>query len=144
MLRDGDAGYPEHRSQLFGRNLERSGSRADAGNGLGVGRRARRMEGHVALDLLHDLMNVSVQHRHRAETAQLAEELFRIPGTPAPGFVDRPERHVCEYDDRRAGRPMLQVRGHPGELLVTQCTETARLELYHVDQADEMHAGMIE
>src|ERR1700728_1472028 len=107
MLDDGDAGYPEHGGQLIGRNLERSRSRANTGHGMRVRGRARRVEGHVALDLLHDLMNVSVQHRHRPEAAQLTEELFRIPGAPAPGLVDRPERHVREYDDRRAGRSML-------------------------------------
>src|SRR5271155_3792790 len=89
-------------------------------------------------------MNVSVQHRHRAEAAQSTEELFRIPGAPAPGLVDRPERHVREYDDRRAGRAMLQIRSHPSELLVAQSAETARLELQHVDQSDEVHARMIE
>ena len=41
-------------------------------------------------------------------------------------------------------RSMLQVRADPSELLVAQSAETARLELQDVDQADEVHAGMIE
>src|SRR5580692_11385749 len=138
MFHDRDASYPEHRGQLIRRYLERARSRADAREGLWVRRRTGGVERHVALDLLHDLMNVSVQHRDRSETTQLIHELVRITRTPAPGLVDRPERHMCEHDDRRAGRSMFQVRGHPIELFSTQRAETTWLELQDVDQGNEM------
>ena len=103
MLHDRHAGDPEHPGQLIRGHLERPGAGAFARRRLRIGRRACGVEGDVAFDLLHDLMNVSVQHGNRTEAAQLVHELIRIAGTPAPGLVDGPQRHVGEDHDRCAG-----------------------------------------
>ena len=102
------------------------------------------MESDVAFDFLNNLVNVAVQHCDRAKAAQSAHQLIRITGAPAPGFVNSPERHVREDHDRGARGSPLEIGFHPGELFGAQGAQAARLELQHVDQADEMHAGMIE
>ena len=41
-------------------------------------------------DFLHDLMDMAIQHRDRAEAAQLRQQLIRIAGAPSPGLVHSP------------------------------------------------------
>src|SRR5882724_2945588 len=133
MFHHGDAGYPKHFGKLIRRHLERTGSRPYAGDGLRIGSRASRVESHVAFDLLHDLVDVTVEYGDRAEAAQLAHELIRITRTPTPRLIDRPQRHMGEDDDGRTGGFALQVRGQPRDLIGAQRAETARLELQYVD-----------
>src|SRR5215472_5064840 len=84
VLHRGDAGYPQHSGKLIRGDLERTRARSDARRGLRIGRGARGVKGHVALDLLHDLVDVAVENGHRAEAAQLFHELRRITRSPAP------------------------------------------------------------
>ena len=56
-----------------------------AGRRLRKGGRARGVEGHVAFDLLHDLVDVAVQHGDRAEALQHS----RAPA--APSSVPQPQ-----------------------------------------------------
>src|ERR1700688_3752596 len=109
MFHYGDAGYPKHRRQLIRGDLKRPGSGPHAGERLRIGSRASRVESHVAFDLLHNLMNVTVEHGDRAESAQLAHELIRITRTPTPRLIDRPQRHMGKDDDGRAGGTSLQI-----------------------------------
>src|SRR3979490_2286887 len=66
-----DAGDAEHRAKLVVGDLHRSGRRGTARRGLREGGRARGVERHVAFDLLHHLVDVAVQHRHRAEALEV-------------------------------------------------------------------------
>ena len=55
--------------------IPESGRRRSTGRRLREGGRARGMEGDVAFNLLHHLVDVAVEHGHRAETLQVAERL---------------------------------------------------------------------
>src|SRR4026208_400764 len=99
---------PKRTSTLVMPNMERScsagtvirpGGGGGSGGGLGKGFGAGRMEGHVAFDLLHNLVDVPVQHRDRAEALQHIERLQPIVGAPAPIGIDGPKRDVGEHDD---------------------------------------------
>src|SRR6478735_2544568 len=63
-----DACDAEISAQVAGRHLHRARRRRGARRGLWKGGRSGGMKGDVALDLLHHLMDVAVEHRHRAET----------------------------------------------------------------------------
>ena len=129
MFHDRDAGNAEHLGQLIRGHFERGRSRPCAGGGLRIGGRAGRVERHVAFDLLNDLMDVSVQYGHRAETAQLVHELVGVTRPPAPRLIDGPQRHMGKDHDRGAVRASLQVGRHPGELVSAQRAEATGLEL---------------
>src|SRR5262249_19559763 len=102
------------------------------------------MEGDVAFDLLHHLMDVAVEYRHRAETLEQLERAAAVLGAPAPFRVNGPERDVREYHDRRRGRAILHVGCEPGELVGAEIAEPAGFQIDHIDQADEMHAASVE
>ena len=101
----------EHLGQLIRRHLERPGTGAFAGHRLRIGRGARCVEGDVTFDLLHDLMDVPVQHRHRAEAAQLipsADPRHRCPSPTAHRWskaaCGRRPRSAC-WPNVPSGRP---------------------------------------
>src|SRR5262249_61475807 len=64
------------------------------------------VEGHIAFNLLHDLMDMAVEHSHRAKALQHVERPL-VVGAPSPIGIDRPERDVREHDDRRRVRLVL-------------------------------------
>src|SRR5579862_7776960 len=134
----------ESRRQLISWDYQGARTHTDARRGLGICRGPRRMEADMALDLLNDLMDVAIQDRDRAKTPQLCHQQRSICGAPAPRLVDAPEWHMCEYDDRRAGRSPPQVGLHPRELLGAECAERARLEIQHIDQGDEVNTFVVE
>ena len=77
-----------------------------AGCGNAVEHRGLERDG--AFDLLHHLMDVPVEHGDRAEALQIGQRLCRVIGSPAPLRIERPERHMREDDDRRAGAAALR------------------------------------
>src|SRR5690242_2130348 len=85
-----DAGGAEQAAQPVGGDLHRPGRWRGAGRGLREGGRACGMEGDVAFDLLHHLVDVAVEHGHRAEAFQEIERPRAVVGTPAPGRIDAP------------------------------------------------------
>ena len=89
-------------------------------------------------------MDVAVEHGHRPELLEQLERAGAVPGAPAPLLVHDPQRDVGEHHDRRRGRLALEVVGEPGDLLVTQRAEAAGLQVDHVDEADEVHAVLVE
>src|SRR5262249_43381006 len=139
-----DVGNAENRAQLVVGDFHRSRR----------GRRTRRwlrergrhggVKGDVALDLLHDLVDVTVEHRHRTEALEVVESARRVFRAPSPGRIDRPQRNVREDDDRGRCRPALEVALQPFELLVAEIAQAAGLEIDNVDEADEMHAVGVE
>ena len=132
------------RSFPGGKSLIGPGLGAVPGAGMRERGRRRGVECDVALHLLHDLMDVPVQHRHRAEALEIGQRLRAVVGAPAPFLIDRPERDMREDDDRLAGGPASQIVLQPLELFVPQIAQAAGLEVLHIVQTDEMHALLVE
>src|SRR3984893_8823651 len=97
---DLDACYPQQSAQLLGRHQHRSGRSGGSGRGLREGGRHRGMEDDIAFDFLHQLVDMAIEHRDRAEPFEQSERLGRILGAPAPFRIDGPERNMREDDDR--------------------------------------------
>src|SRR5205823_928388 len=106
--------------------------------------RACGMEGHVAFDFLHGLMNVAIQDRDRSKLLQIRKRLPTILRAPSPILIYRPERNVGENDNRGAVRKMLDVFFHPLELLGPQRSQATRFEVHNVHQTDKMNALLLE
>ena len=102
------------------------------------------MEGDVALDLLHHLVDMPVQHGDRAELFQIGQCLCAVGGAPAPVLVHRPQRHMCEQHDRRAGGQVRHILLQPFKLVVAQIAQPVALQVHDIDQADEMHPVVVE
>jgi hypothetical protein len=67
--------------------------------GVGGSGRGRGVEGDVALDLLHHLVDVSAQHGDRSEALEIRKRLGAVLGAPAPLRIDHPQGNVSEDDD---------------------------------------------
>ena len=102
------------------------------------------MESYVSFDFLHGLMNVPVEHCHRAKFLQVRQGLCAIVSSPAPLRIHRPERNMRENHDWRAVLQVLQIVFHPLKLLASERAQAAGLEVHHIDQADEVGSVFIE
>ena len=102
------------------------------------------MEGDVAFDLLHQLMDVAVENGDRSKALQISQRLSSVVRAPAPGRINRPQGDVCENDDRRRGREVFDVLLKPFELLRAYEAEPAGFEIGDIDEADEMDAALIK
>src|SRR5215831_310580 len=111
-----DAGDTEHRAQLGILDLHRAGRGGSPRRRLRERGRTRGVEGDVALDLLHHLVDVAVQHRDRAEPLQIFERTAAVLGAPAPFRIDGPEWNMGEQHDRCGFRLAAQVVLEPGQL----------------------------
>src|SRR6185437_11317884 len=141
---EGHARGAEHGAQFVVRHLHRAGRLRRARRRLRERGRARGVEGDVTLDLLHHLMNVPVEHGHRAETLHVAERLRAILGAPAPLRIDGPQRDMREHHDRRRRRAAFEIGLDPFELLVAEATHAAALEIGDIDQAHDVHAVAVK
>src|SRR3989442_10230313 len=72
------------------------------------------------------------------------ERLLAVVRGPAPLGIDGPEGHMGEDDDRGAARELPHVVLEPLKLLGAQASETFGLVALHVDEADEVHAPVVE
>ncbi len=140
----GDVGDAEDAAQLSGRYQLGAGRGRGARRRLRERGRARGVERHVAFNLLHDLVDVPVEHGHRSEAGQQGERLRRILGAPAPFRRNRPQRDMGEDHNRGLCALALQVVGEPGELVGSEIAHAASFEVDHVDEADEVHAVLVE
>src|SRR5512143_3598395 len=95
-----DAGDAEHRAKPIRRHRHGARRGRRPSYRLREAGGSRGMEGHVAFDLLHDLVDVAVEHGHRTEPLQHGERLHAVVGAPAPFGINRPERDMGEDDDR--------------------------------------------
>src|SRR5947209_3366792 len=139
-----DVAHAEQAAQLSGLHLHRPRRRRRTGRGLREGRRPRRVEGDVPLDLLEHLVDVTVESRDRAEAAQHADHLLAVGRGPAPCRIHGPERHVGEDDEGGARRERLEILPQPVELLVTESAAHTRLVRQHVHETDEVDAAVVE
>src|SRR2546425_5151266 len=89
-------------------------------------------------------MDVAVEDRDRAEPLEVAERLLAVVRGPAPLRMDGPGGHRGEDDARGAARALPHVVLEPLELLGAQASETFGLVALHVDEADEVHAPVVE
>jgi hypothetical protein len=113
--------------------------------GSGCGKAVdRRVESHVPLHFLHDLMDVTVENGHAAETLQVAEGPGGVLGSPAPFRIHNPQRDVGKDHDRCRCRQTFDVILQPFELFVAEIAETARFQIDHVDKPDEVDAVLIK
>src|SRR5665213_4119836 len=101
------------------------------------------MERDVAFHLLHDWMDVPVQHGDRTETLQIPESLLAVVGAPSPVGINRPERNMCEHDDRRTAFQVPYIILQPLELVRAERAKAAGLEVHYVDEADEVRALVV-
>src|ERR1700747_1400660 len=141
--------YAEVFVQFLGRHLLHwAGSGSGARRRLRKCRRIRGMERDGAFDLLYDLVDVAVEPGHWAEALHITERAACVLGSPAPLFVDRPQWQVGHQHDRRTGREPFDILLQPFERLAADFGEAggfeAGLKFEHIDQADEMHAAVIE
>src|SRR3954470_20876249 len=134
----------EQRAKLVVGNLHRTGRRGAARRRLRERCRTGSVKRHVALDLLHHLMNVTVEHGDGAEALQHLQRAGAIFGAPAPGLVHHPKRDVGEQHDRCRGGLALEIVGEPLELVLAEAAHAAGLEVLDVDEADEVHAAGVE
>src|SRR5439155_23354897 len=67
FLDEVDLADPKRAQELLRNHAQWSGRRSIARRRLRVSGRGSRVEGHVALDFLEDLVNVPVEHRHGAK-----------------------------------------------------------------------------
>src|ERR1700722_15389748 len=102
------------------------------------------MEGDVAFHLLHDLVNVSVQHGDGTEFFEICESLGAVFGAPTPVRIYGPQWDVRKDHDWRAGFEVLYVIFEPLELIVSQRAKSAGFQIHHVHQADEVHALLVK
>src|ERR1700730_2574031 len=102
------------------------------------------MERNVTFDLLHDLVNMAVQHGHRTETFDVRQGLLAVVGSPAPIWIDGPQRNVRKENNRRTGRAALEIVLKPLQLFVSQRTHTSGLQIGDIYQPHEMNALLIE
>src|SRR5260370_1307575 len=120
-------GNSQHTSQLLRRHLHRPRGIGLPRLGLRKRRRSRGVKRHVAFHLLHRLVDVPVQHRHRAEFLQIRQRLRAIVCPPSPLRIHRPQWNVRKHHDRRARLQLLHVVFQPFELFVSQRSHSAGL-----------------
>src|SRR5437016_539472 len=137
-----DVPNAENFAKLLSGHLHGSGGGRRSWRGLRKCRRHCRMERHVSFYLLHHLMNVSVEHGHRAEALEQVECLRAIFGGPAPLRIYGPQRNVGEDYDRSAGRQPGHIVLEPRQLLLTNRAQA--FELRGVVQPDEMNTFVVE
>src|ERR1700674_5486813 len=101
------------------------------------------MKSYVTFALLHDLVDVAVQHSDRAEALQVRQRLRTILRAPAPLRVHGPERYVCIHYDRRTVRVSLQIGFQPLELISAEISQSAGFEIYHIYQPDEVYPFVV-
>src|SRR5882724_3230393 len=106
--------------QLVGWHLHRSGRGSFSGRRLRKRSRHGGMEGNLPFDLLHDLMNMSVQHRDGTETLDVRQSLFAVVSSPSPLGIDSPQRNVRKEHNRSAGRAAFEIVLKPFQLFVTE------------------------
>src|SRR5205807_9520566 len=75
---DTDARHTKDLWQQIGRHFQWSRTCSVSCCRLRIRHRTRRVEGNVAFGFLDDLMNVAVQHRDRAEPAQMSHGAIGI------------------------------------------------------------------
>src|SRR5206468_7088315 len=106
--------------------------------------RHRSVESHVTFDFLEDLMDVTVEHSHGAESLQISQSAFTVARSPAPLRIYRPEWDVRENDNRCARSKIFHIGLKPFELVISELPQTAGLEIQDVDHSNEMDAVLIE
>src|SRR5215471_7967842 len=131
-------------AQLLGRYLQRPRPWPLASLGCGVGGRHRCLVGHLALDLLHDLVDVAVEHGHRAKALQIRQCLRCVLGRPAPLRIEWPHWDVGKHHDRRRGTQPLQILLQPFKLVAAETAGVRFLEAQYVGHRDKMYAGMVK
>ena len=102
------------------------------------------MKCNVAFHLLHGLVNVAIEHGDRPETFEIPKRLLAVVRPPTPLGIHGPKRDVREDHDGRTAFQSLHIFFQPLELLRAEGAESTRLEVYYIDQADEVDSIFVE
>ncbi len=70
--------------------------------------------------------------------------LFAVVGSPAPIWIDGPQRNVCKKHDWSAGRAAFEVVLKPFQLFVTERSHASSLQIGNIYETDEMDTLLIE
>src|SRR3984893_8371998 len=87
---------------------------------------------------------MAVQHGHRTEPLDVRQRLFTIVGSPAPIWIDGPQRNVGKEHYGGAGRAILEIVLQPLQLLVTKRSQASGFQIQDIHQTDEMDTLLIE
>src|ERR1700733_8493321 len=137
-----DVGNSQHIVKLLGWRLHWPRGRCCAW------RRLRKCGGHcgvkrnITLHLLHDLMDMAIEHCDRAKSLQHCKGLLAIRCSPSPGWVHSPEWNVCENYNGSAALQPTEVLLQPIKLRLTWLAHALKLD--HIDQSDKVDALVIE
>src|SRR4029077_6846704 len=104
----------------------------------------RGMERNLTFDLLHDLVNMAVQHGHGTETLDVRQSLFAVVGSPAPIRIGGPQWNMFKEHDRSAGRAALEIGLKPLQLVVTERPHASSFQIGDIYETNEMHTLVIE
>src|SRR5882672_12322071 len=92
-----------------------------------------RLKKHdVAFHFLNDLVDVAIEHRHRAEPLEITQSLLAVLGSPAPLRKNGPKGDVCEQHDRRAAGAAFQIVFKPFQLFLAKHAEAAFFDVHHI------------
>src|SRR6185437_13633615 len=122
--------------------LHRTRSGRSAGCWLREGSGHCCVEGRIAFDFLHHLMDMSVEYRNGSEAFEVFEGLLVVFCPPSPIGINAPQGNVSEHHDWSAGRNSTQIILEPCDLFIAELAHA--FELYDVYQSNEMHAFVIE
>src|SRR4051794_30960140 len=101
--------------------------------------RHRGVKRDVSLHLLHRLVDVAVQYRHRSESPEISERLLGIVSAPSPLRINRPKRNVREHYDGCAGRQWFEIFLQPVQLIRTNDAQPAFADTHDVNESDEVN-----
>src|SRR5450631_3977972 len=127
-----DVGNSKHIAKLLSRHLHWSG------RGRGAWRWLRKGGGHggmkcdIALHLLHDLMDMAIEHSDRAKPLQHGKGLLTVRCSPSPGWVDSPEWNVRENCNRSTALQPAEILLQPVKLRLAQFSHSFKLN--HIDK----------
>src|SRR5271168_5318646 len=138
------AGDAEDAAEFVRRDEQRAGRGGSARRGLRERGGHGGVEGYVALNFLHDLVDMAVEDADGAEALEVGEGLRAVVGAPTPFGIDAPEGDVREDDDGRAGRELFHVVFEPLELIGAEQAQAAGFEVSHVVEGDEVDALLVK
>src|SRR5439155_26343627 len=89
-------------------------------------------------------LNVPVEHSHGPKALQISQRALAIACGPAPLRIDRPEWNVRKDNNRRGRSEIFHVSFKPLELIVSELTQAAGLEIQDIDQYNKMDTVFVK
>src|SRR5580692_8227046 len=114
-----DVGNSQHITKFVGGHLH--WTRGGCGTGRGLRKRGghRGVKRNITLHLLHDLMDMAIEHCDRAKSPQHREGLLAVRRSPSPGRIHRPEWNVRKNYNGSAALQPAEILLQPVKLRLT-------------------------